>query len=201
MGYSHGTKWTEDVIKQKLDSMIAKFNMKVFPTAKQLKDLNGNCALSSAIYKTGGAKYWAGKTNLPLKKCETFFAEEYEEECANKLFELGYEVEQMTTKFPYDLTANKHIKIDVKVGRLYTNYKIGSFYTFNLEKKNPTCDVYVCYCINEINEIDKVYIVPSKIMYGKKQLSVGQNTSIYDIYKDNWNILKTYDDFYKQFGA
>ena len=79
------------------------------------------------------------------------------------------------------------------------NYKIGSFYTFNLEKKNPTCDIYICYCLNEIDEITKVYIVPSKVMYGKKQLSVGEVSSMYDIYKNNWEILKIYDDFYKQF--
>ena len=36
-------------------------------------------------------------------------------------------------------------------------------------------------------------------MHGKKQLSVGQIESMYDTYKDNWNILKTYDEFYKQF--
>lgn len=34
-------------------------------------------------------------------------------------------------------------------------------------------------------------------MYGKKQLSVGENSSVYDNYKNNWNIIKVYDDFYK----
>ena len=199
MGYTHGFRWTEDIIRQNLDTIIAKFNLKTFPSATQLKNLNGNWALSNAICKNGGVRYWAEKTNLPLRKCETFFGEEYEKECFDKLVSLGYEVEHMSTGYPYDLTANKHIKIDVKVGRLYTGTRVGSFYTFNLEKKNPTCDVFVCYCLNKQYEIEKVYIIPSKIMHGKKQLSVGQIESMYDTYKDNWNILKTYDEFYKQF--
>lgn len=201
MGYTHGTRWNDDLIKEELGRVIARFNLKVFPSVKQLNVLNGNHALSNAICKRGGMRYWAEKTNLPLKECETFFGEEYERECFDKLSSLGYEVEQMTTRFPYDLTANKHIKIDVKVGKLYTNKKLGSFYTFNLEKRYPTCDVYVCYCVNALCDIEKVYVIPSKVMYGKKQLSIGQTESIYDSYKDDWEVIKIYDEFYKLLGA
>lgn len=201
MGYTHGIRWSEDLIKEKLNHIVTKFNLKVFPSVSQLNVLNGNHSLSNAICKKGGVRYWAEKINIPLRNCETFFGEDYEEKCFDKLTSLGYEVEQMTTKYPYDLTANKHIKIDVKVGKLYTNKKIGSFYTFNLEKRHPTCDVYICYCINDSCDIDKVYIIPSKVMHGKKQLSVGQIESIYDSYKNNWDVLKIYDDFYKKIGA
>lgn len=196
MGYAHGCKWTENLINKELSLIISKFNLKKFPSVKQMDILTGKKGLSNAICRHGGTKYWAEKMNLDLKRCETFFGEEYEEECFKQLLSMGYVVEHMSTRFPYDLTANKHIKIDVKVGRLYTNAKIGSFYSFNLEKKIPTCDVFVCYCVNKEYEIDKVYVIPSKIMYGKTQLSVGQKESMYDKYKDNWEILKIYDDFY-----
>ena len=197
MGYTHGTKWDFTTIKDTLNFLVNKFALKTFPTVKQLDVLTGNKGLSNALCKRGGMYYWATIINLPMKKSETNFGKEYEEKCFNKLSSIGYKVEQMSTKFPYDLTANKHIKIDVKVGRLYTNPKIGSFYTFNLEKKNPTCDVFVCYCVNKEYEIDKVYIIPSKVMQGKKQLSLGQNSSIYDNYKNNWDLLKVYDNFYR----
>ena len=198
MAYSHGIHWSNELIKEKLDFFILKFNLKVFPSMKELRFLCGNSALSCAISKRGGFKYWADKMNLPLKKSETSFGEEYEEECFKQLWRLGYVAEHMSTRFPYDLTANKHIKIDVKVGKLYTNQNAGSYYSFNLEKKSPTCDIFVCYCVNENFSIDKVYVIPSKVMYGKKQLSVGQKNSVYDIYQDNWDILKAYDEFYKQ---
>lgn len=199
MPYAHGIRWNEDLIKRELSELVTDFNLKVFPTSNEIKILKGNHKLSSAIYRRGGTRYWAEKMKLPIKKSETSFGQKYEEICCEQLKSIGYEVEKMSTRFPYDLTANKHIKIDVKVARLYRNYKIGSFYTFNLEKKNPTCDIYICYCLNEIDEINKVYVVPSKVMYGKKQLAVGEISSMYDVYKDNWDILKIYDNFYKQF--
>lgn len=198
MGYSHGIKWNKDLIKRELDTIVTKFNLKVFPTAKQINYLRDSQDLSNAISKNGGFNFWAKELNLPIGQSDTNFGQEYEEICFNSLSAMGYEIKRMSTKFPYDLTANKHIKIDVKAGRLFSNSKNGNFYTFNLEKKYPTCDIFICYCINKENKIEKTYIIPSKKMYGKIQLSIGQISSVYDNYKNNWEILKTYDSFYKQ---
>lgn len=197
MSYTHGIKWNEALIEKELNILVAKFNLNVFPSVKKLNNLIGNHSLSNAICRKGGIRYWAEKIKLPIGRCETFFGQKYEEKCFEYLKSIGYEVERMSTRFPYDLSVNKHIKIDVKAGRLYSCLKTGSFYTFNLEKKNPTCDIFVCYCINKEEEIVKTYIIPSKKMYGKKQLSVGEKSSVYDNYKNNWNIIKVYDDFYK----
>lgn len=197
MGYSHGKKWSEILILNEIKAIIKNFNLSVFPSLKKIDQIRGCSDLSNAISRYGGVKYWSKKTKLPLGKCETNFGQQYEDFCLKKLSSIGYETIKMSTRYPYDLIANKHIKIDVKVGRLYANKNV-SFYTFNLEKKFPTCDIFVCYCINKEENTEKVYIIPSKIMYGKTQLSIGVKNSIYDCYKDKWSIIKQYDDFYKR---
>ncbi|MDY6396051.1 MAG: hypothetical protein SPL29_06485 [Bacteroidales bacterium] len=197
MGYSHGTKWNKELILKEIKKIIERFKFSSFPTLKQINTIRGCYDLSAAICKTEGVRFWAKEMDMPLVKSDTNFGKEYENKCFDILQKMRYKVDRTPTNFPYDLAANKHIKIDVKVGRLYTN-KNGKYYSFNLEKKFPTCDIFVCYCIDEDGKIEKIYVVPSKIMYGKKQLSIGVKESKYDIYKNNWAIIREYDAFYKR---
>ena len=51
-----------------------------------------------------------------------------------------------------------NVKIDVKTGNK-TKAHGYNFYSFNLEKKQQTCDLYIVYCLGENKNIEKIYIV------------------------------------------
>lgn len=195
MGYSHGQKWNDKKIKQSIFNVMKTAKIETFPTHSLMKEVTGNEALSNAISKHGGSKYWAEKLGIEIKKCESKFGYEFECECIVYLTTLGYECELTKARYPYDILANNNIKIDVKSGHLYHGEQ-GNFYTFNLEKEKPTCDIFVCYCIED-NEIKKVYVIPSCVVSGKTQLSIGVKHSKYDRYIDNWTIFKKYKIFYE----
>lgn len=197
MGYSHGKLWTDENIENAIREVMKKAKIDIMPTNKILCEYTGNSGLSNAISKHGGWKYWAEKLNIKINNCESVIGYEFEVECASTLTSKGYYCQLTPTKYPYDILANGNIKIDVKCGRLYNGRKNESYYSFNLEKSKPTCDIFVCYCIDENSDIAKIYVIPSCILSGKTQLSVGKVRSIYDKYIDSWEVIKKYDDFYK----
>lgn len=195
MGYAHGNKWTVEKIEKAIKEVMKKAKTDCLPTHSEIKKITGNCGLTNAISRHGGSRYWAEKLGIEIKSCESELGYDYECECVSALTALGYECELTKARYPYDVLANNNIKIDVKVSRLY-NGKHGNFYTFNLEKPKPTCDIFVCYCIND-DKIQKNYIVPSCVLSGKTQLSIGEKHSKYDKYIDDWGIVKIYNDFYE----
>ena len=103
----------------------------------------------------------------------------------------------MPPRYPYDLLVGNNIKVDVKVSKMYNNTI--KMYTFNLEKRFPTCDIFVAYCIDDNKNIVKTYVIPSAILSGITQLSVGIDKSKYDIYLDKWDIVDKYAKFYASF--
>lgn len=195
MGYSHGTYWTDDKIKNAIKEVVEKTKINSMPSRSLMDEVTGSTALSNAVSKHGGTKYWADKLGLEIKSCESKIGYEYECQCFNFLTSMGYDVEFTKARYPYDLIANGNIKIDVKCSNLYHG-KFGNYYTFNLEKPMPTCDVFVCYCVNE--NIQKIYVIPSCVLSGKTQLSIGENHSKYDKYINNWDIVFRYEAFYMQ---
>lgn len=72
-----------------------------------------------------------------------------------------------------------------------------SHYTFNLEKKNPTCDIYVAFCVDDYLNPIKTYVIPSKFLH-LTQLSIGRYKSKYDRFLDRWDYIDVFDKFYKQ---
>lgn len=195
MGYSHGKLWTDETIEKGIKEVMVDFNISTMPTLSMIKEYRGNYSLSNAIAKHGGSNYWAKKLELELKGCETFIGQEFEEYCSLFIQEsLGLDVNLTPTKYPYDILANNNIKIDVKVSRMYN--KSFKSYTFNLEKKFPTCDIFVAYCIDDDKRIVKTYVIPSSVLSGKTQLSVGVIKSKYDKYLDGWELLNKYNKFY-----
>ena len=195
MGYTHGTQWNDEKIEQGLKSVVETAKISSFPTRSIMREITGNEALGVAVTRHGGSRYWADKLGLEIKPCESKTGYEYECECMNTLSLFGYDCELTKARYPYDLLVNRNIKIDVKCSNLY-NCKHGKFYTFNLEKSMPTCDVFVCYCLND-GDIQKVYVIPSCVLSGKTQLSIGEHKSKYDRYIDNWTIIKKYQTFYE----
>lgn len=196
MGYSHGINWNENLIIEKIKEVMDKLDIKTFPTKFQMKNYFGNSSLADKISRSGGTKYWAKKLNLDTKECESKVGECYELLCLEKLESLGFDCEIMKPRYPYDLTANKNIKVDVKSGFVFSNKGQSPYYSFNLEKSNPTCDIFVVFCLNKDKSIYKTYVIPSIILYGKTQLSLGVKSSIYDKFLDKWNIFNDYDNFY-----
>lgn len=195
MGYAYGTQWTNEMIESAIKEVMKIANINTMPTHSLMKEITGNNALSNVVRRHGGSKYWADKLGFETKSCESKFGYEFECECLNYLTLLGYDCELTKARYPYDILADRNIKIDVKSSNLYSCSN-GSFYTFNLEKEMPTCDVFVCYCIKN-SKIHKIYIIPSCVLSGKTQLSIGENNSKYDRYIDNWTILKQFKAFYE----
>ena len=64
MGYSHGKKWTEQEIIEKIQYLVKTLGIKTFPTHAQMNEFYNSCALSNAISKRGGTKKYA---DLPDK--------------------------------------------------------------------------------------------------------------------------------------
>lgn len=192
-------KWNDEAIENAIKEVVKIAKINSMPTHSLMKKITGNEALSNAVSKHGGSKYWADKLGLEIKSCESKIGYEYECECMSTLTTMGYDCELTKSRYPYDILANGNIKIDVKVSNLYKSNR-GNFYTFNLEKSMPTCDIFVCYCINDNKDIN-TFVIPSCVLSGKTQLSVGAEKSKYDKYINAWNIISKYDDFYKSVAS
>lgn len=195
MGYTHGIKWDRDSIEIAIKAVMSTAKIDTFPTRTLIRQITGNEALGCAISRNGGTQYWAKRLGVEMKRCESKMGHEYECMCKRYLTIMGYNCEFTSARYPYDILVNDNIKIDVKSGKLH-QYENGKFFTFNIEKEMPTCDIYVCYCVNK-NDVDRVYVIPSCIISGITQLSIGEKTSKYDRFIDNWNIVQDYQEFYK----
>lgn len=112
------------------------------PSRSELSEYYGNDKLTNAIRRFPGGYYKIAEIlNVEMKESETQFGK-YGEDLATKLLEEhGFSVERMSTRYAYDLYVNGSVKVDVKTARPSRANK--SFcYSFNLEKRFPTCDVY-----------------------------------------------------------
>lgn len=195
MAYSHGRKWSDTDIEKEIKNVVEVAKINTFPTHSLIKEVTGSCALTTAISRRGGSEYWAERIGLEVSPCESKFGFEYERICAEILTANGYECKHTPPRYPYDILVNGNIKIDVKSSNLYKG-KTGDYYTFRLEKAMPTCDIFVCFCINE-NGATTVYVIPSCVVSGLVQLSIGKTDSKYNKYIANWELVKRYDEFYK----
>lgn len=197
MGYTHGKMWTQNKIAAEIMTAKNKLEIKRMPTVSELKNINMG-DLSNAIAKSNGFKWWAEALNLPVKNSETGLGKKYEKIFADFIYKkLKYNSQQMSMKFPYDVLIEGLVKVDVKCGYVYTNSRVGSFYTFNLETANRKSDFLACYCLNKDKSIHKTYIIPAIVMQGKTQLSVGIVTSKYDKFIDRYDLISDYLNFYQ----
>lgn len=190
--------WTDDAIREALLHMIESTGQKTMPTHKETLAFYGNYKLSNAIRRNGGTKRWAEELGMDTKECESKLGAQYEDYFVAEMMQRGRECERVNLRdgrFPYDAIVDGTIKVDVKAARP-TSIHGYRFFCFNLEKKMQTCDFYVAYCINEKNELEKVYVIPSNIMHGKKQLSVGTKRSKYNSYVGRYDLIEGASDFY-----
>lgn len=191
MVHTNGHKWNEAKIEESILNIVKKLEINYFPTHKEMNEFYCNNALSNVVSKNGGSEYWSKKIGIKLKSSETNTGLKMEKLFSTEAIKRGYSAERMKPGYSYDVLINKYVKVDVKSGYI-TKGNNGNYYTFCLNKKFPTCDVYVAYCLMEDGNILKTYIIPSNVLYGKSQLSLGVNNSKYDKYIDRWEII---DDF------
>lgn len=195
MGYTHGTRWNDELMKEEIRKVMKSLCIDRMPSRNEVELVMGNSKLSNRISKTGGFYKWAKRLGLKIKDSETKRGKKYEGYAEGLIHQKGYKTEKMSVKHSYDLLVEDNIKIDVKVAKPYNDEKVGTFHTFNLEKKNPTCDIYICFLLNEDESLDRLIIIPSKYIK-KTQLSMGKE-SMYNIYCDRWDYIEKYKMFYE----
>lgn len=199
MGYTHGEVWTDEIIEQKIKEVVEKLNLDHFPTHSEIIKALGSRGLASKISKHKGTVYWAEKLGLPLKYSETSFGNKFEIEAITDIFEnTGLHSVQTSSKHPYDLIVDNSVKVDVKVSKEFINNCNSKAFSFNLEKREPTCDIFILYCLNDDETYRKVLIVPACSLLGQTQIGVG-NKSKWDFYMNRWDFIKQYSDFFDNF--
>jgi hypothetical protein len=191
----YNTESWQQKTKNEILEVIKSMGIDRMPTRSEIKRVTGNESLTNRIMKSGGFKEWSQKLNKSLKECETNFGNRYEELTKFRLGTWFKDVKRTSVRFPYDIIVNDKVKIDVKASRLFKGEN-GEFYTFNLGSKYPKCDFYIAYCIGNNDVIQKVLVIPSFIMAGKSQLSVGIN-SIYDKYRERWDLIEKFESAFK----
>ena len=180
--------WNDELIIDSIHEVIDHYELDRMPSRKEIELYFGNSSLTNAMSKRGGYEKYANLLGLDMKSSETVFGKTFEVIVSGMLKEKGFSVEMTGARFPYDLLVNGSVKIDVKASK-HCNYGSGDFYSFNLESKLPRCDAFIAIGIDDKKHIEKVLIIPSVVMAGKSQLSVGICNSKYDKYKDRWDII------------
>lgn len=185
MGHAFGEYWTQEKILQSVKDCMDATGLTRMPSRSELSGYYGNNKVTNAIKRLPGGYYKVAELlKIEMKESETQFGK-YGEELAIKLLEEhGFSVERMTTRYAYDLYVNGSVKVDVKTARPSRANK--SFrYSFNLEKRFPTCDVYFLIAKNE--EKESIYIVPASI--NQTQIGLGTGTTVYSKYQDRYDII------------
>lgn len=196
MGYAHGVRWDEDLITKKLLCIVETLGIYHFPTHSEMVGFYGNHSLAVAVSRNGGSRHWANKMNLPIKECESEVGNDFELYAMQDIEKnTGLVSKKMKPRYPYDIATSNHIKVDVKVSYPSMYGSGGVTNTFNLEKKNPTCDIFILYCLKENGSIYKTLVIPSCFLAGKTQVGVGL-LSKWDVFENQWRFFREYAEFY-----
>lgn len=200
MGHTHGIRWNDELIKEKILEVVKGLQLDRMPTRSECDKYFNDTRLTNAVSKRCGWYNLAKELELSIKECETTFGKEYEAIMAEKLQSLGFEVRRMSQNFPYDLLVDDCVKVDVKASRLYKG-KQGNFYSFNLEKKYATCDFYLLLTVGEQGDIEKIMVVPSSNVIANNQISVGEKNSKYHKFVNRFDLLAETVIFWKSVGV
>lgn len=183
---------TEDQTAEEIREVMRILGEERMPTAPEIRML-GKEYLHNKISRTKKYRGWAEFLGVPLKSSTTSLGDDYEEVVAGKLRGMGYEVHQMTTKHPYDLFVNGGVKIDVKCANKYKDKYEFDAWTFNLNKSNPTCDIYIFVALNPDGTIQRELVVPS-VFVTQRVVTIGK-VSAYDQYHERYDYVRQYVDF------
>lgn len=197
MSHSHGILWDDTLIESEIRKTMKILNIDYFPTHSEIINLYGNRSLSCAISKHGGTEYWSKKLNIPIKKSETSYGGKYEKYAIKDILNhTGLVSTQTNTRHAYDLLVDGCVKVDVKASTINEG-KSGKtrYYSFGLNKKEPTCDLFLFYGIDDNNSIRKTIIIPSASLVGQTQLGISIYDSVWDWYINKWELITEYDNF------
>lgn len=166
-----------------------------FPTHRELDEFYGNKSVSCQLSKRGGIRRWSKLFELPPAKCaNTKFGDTYELKAIEDIEEeTGLKSILAPVRYPYDIYTNSTVKIDVKASMPLKGRNFDCW-SFNLEKKIPTCDIYIFYCVRSDLKTSKRLIIPSSVLSGTKQVGIG-SLSKYDNYIERWDYIAEYNDF------
>lgn len=79
MGYTHGFKWSEDLIQQGLLQVVSGLKLDRMPTRNECVEFTKSNSLSVAISRRGGGWYGlANELGLSVKESETTTGKKYE---------------------------------------------------------------------------------------------------------------------------
>lgn len=186
MNQEEKTHWTQDKILLYVKACMSATGLTRMPSRSELSEYYGNDKLTNAIRRFPGGYYKIAEIlNVEMKESETQFGK-YGEDLATKLLEEhGFAVERMSTRYAYDLYVNGSVKVDVKTARLSKTSGTAFYYSFNLEKRFPTCDIYFLIARNEDGE--SIYIVPASI--NQTQIVIGEKKTKYIKYQDRYDII------------
>lgn len=190
------SRWSLTKIEEELKGYIEKHKLSRMPSKPELVK-EGRNDLGNALTRYKGMKWWSEKLGIPMKETETNKGNEFERLTEKTLIQKGHEVKQMTVKYPYDLLVNNHVKVDVKVSSpgYVRDFRC---HTFRPAKEYPTCDLYICFALNEHDEVEKVFVIPSKFAQ-VTTLCIGGNSK-YDTFIDRWDYVDRYTEFYNMLG-
>lgn len=188
-------KWTKDLIRSELLSVIDILNLDRMPTRKEIITVKGDDRLTNKISKTLGYYGWADELGLKMKDNDTNKGKQAEFLAKTMLENLNFNVTKMSQNFAYDLLVESVCKIDVKFSNLYKGEN-GNFYSFALRKKYPTCDFYLLIAKND--ELQTLcYIIPSHFC-NQTQISIGEKSSQYNKYLNRFDLINDFIEFVKQ---
>lgn len=192
------TKWNSELIKEKILNIANVLGLERMPSRSEIMTVEQTCSLHDAIIHSGGYWNWAKTLQLDIKDSETKTGKRYEEIAIDILNKKGYKAEQMTMKSPYDILINDHIRVDVKAGKAY--YLRGSrVHSFGINKKFPTCDLYIVFAIDENENIERAFIIPSEHLK-VVSLCIGKESK-YNKFIDRWDYIEKYNEFYQKLSS
>lgn len=198
MGYSHGTKWTDELIRKKVLEAKEALSLDRMPSRKECIQYFHDESLVNAISRRTGWYKLAEELGLKVKDSETYFGKSQEANAADILVSMGFLVRKMPQNFPYDLLVDNCVKVDVKASHIYHGQN-GNFYTFNLEKQFATCDVYVLFALDDHGG-QRIFVVPSKFVVSQNQISMGVLKSKYHKFENKWDFISALSDFWSDVG-
>ena len=162
------------------------------PSNREVIEHEGNHALSMAIQKNGGYRYWAKRLGLDQKHSETLLGVRGENLIADYLESKGFTVKQTSAKHPYDLLVNGCVKVDVKTAN--TSHVRGyPVHAYRLSKRDHTCDFYIFFEADTLRS----YVVPAHKCHGQVQVDMGKDSKRYADYLGAYYLLNIASNMYQ----
>lgn len=187
--------WTEELIELSIRKLMEESGIDHFPSHKLIRQKD--CGLDCAITRNGGYIFWKKKLGLlDPKEIQSLTGWYGESLLEARLLKENFVVEKEPVTCIYDYTINHCVKIDCKFSHIYHGIN-GDFFSFNLGSSYHDCDIFICICEFSKSKC-KYYVIPSIMLNGQKQISMGIESTKWFVYENRFDLIKQYEDFYSQ---